>query len=121
MTPDAYRQLRRAPDYRAELDTVALAPGGEVASYAMGWYDAENRVAEFEPVGAAPAFQRRGLGLAAVCEGLRRVQSLGAQEAIVYAEIDNPAAQALYRSAGFRPINRIGAFRRSLSGPSGAR
>lgn len=117
MTPGAYRQLRRAPDYRAERDVVTLAPGGDVASYIMGWYDAENRVAEFEPVGTAPAFQRRGLGRAAMCEGLRRVQSFGAREAIVYAEIDNPASQALYRSAGFRPTNRIGAYRRPLNGP----
>lgn len=58
---------------------------------------------------------RRGLGRAAMLEGLRRLKALGVREAIVYAEQANPAAQALYRSVGFEPINRIDAYRRLIT------
>lgn len=114
MTTESYAQLRQAPDYRPELDVITLAPDGEVASYVMGWYDEENRVAEFEPVGAAPLYQRRGLGHVVMLEALRRVRALGAREAIVYAEIDNPASQALFRSVGFTLLNRIDTYRKQI-------
>src|SRR5690606_26578570 len=114
MTADAYCQLRGAPAYRPELDVIVIAPAGEVAAFVMGWYDAENHVAEFEPVGTAPDFWRRGRARAAVLEALQRVKALGARETIVYADGANPAAQALYRGVGFHDINRIFAYRKPI-------
>lgn len=94
-----YPNVQRAPLYRRDLDLVAVAADGELASFCTVWFDDVTRCATFEPVGTAPAHQRRGLASAVMCEGMRRAKRLGANLAAVgsYSE----AAGALYASLGF--------------------
>jgi mycothiol synthase len=94
-----YRNIQRAPLYRRDLDMVAVAADGEIATFCTIWFDDVTRSAYIEPVGTMPAHQRRGLGKAVMYEGLRRLARLGATLALVgsYA----PAAHALYASVGF--------------------
>jgi mycothiol synthase len=94
-----YHNIQRAPLYRRDLDLVAVAPGGEFASFCTVWFDDVTRTGAFEPVGAAPEHQRRGLGRAVMCEGLRRLERLGATMA--YVASYEPPAHALYASVGF--------------------
>jgi len=94
-----YHNIQRGPLYRRDLDIVAVAPGGEFASFCTAWYDYVTRSAYFEPVGTAPAHQRRGLGKAVVCAALHRLKCLGATVAFVGGY--SPAANALYASLGF--------------------
>ncbi|MCK4413738.1 MAG: GNAT family N-acetyltransferase [Candidatus Eisenbacteria sp.] len=96
---DWYANVQRAPLYRRDLDLVAVAPTGEFASFCTIWFDDCTRSGAFEPVGTAPAHQQRGLGKALMCEGLRRLQGLGATLAFVGSF--SPAAHALYAAAGF--------------------
>jgi len=84
---------------RRDLDIVAVAPKGEFASFCTIWFDDVTRTAAFEPVGTAPAHQKRGLGKAVMCEGLRRLQRLGAT--LAYVGSYTPGAHALYESVGF--------------------
>lgn len=93
------RNIQRAPLYRPELDIVAIASTGEFASFCTVWFDEETGTAYFEPVGTVPMHQRRGLGKAVMCEGLRRLKALGATTA--YVSSYSPEAHALYSSAGF--------------------
>jgi ribosomal protein S18 acetylase RimI-like enzyme len=95
-----YLNIQRAPLYRRDLDVVAIAPGGEVASFCTIWFDDVTRTAYFEPVGTASAHQRRGLARAVMCEGLRRLKRVGGTRAFVGSYV--PAAHALYASVGFR-------------------
>lgn len=115
MTGDAYRQVMQAPGYTPDLDVIAVAPGERVAAFALGWYDAHNRVGELEPVGTHADFRGRGLAKAVVGEALRRFQARDAQHVIVYVESDNHAAQALYRAAGFQQRNTIRPYVRSIA------
>lgn len=94
-----YHNIQRMPLYRRDLDIVADAGHGELAAFCTVWYDDATRSAYFEPVGTAPAHQRRGLGKAVLFEGLRRLQRMGATLAYVCGFSD--AANALYASAGF--------------------
>ena len=94
-----YPNVQRAPLYRRDLDIVAVAPSGEHAAFCTVWFDDVNRIGVFEPVGTAPAHQRRGLGKAVMCEGLRRLQRLGATEATVGSY--SAEAGALYAAVGF--------------------
>jgi mycothiol synthase len=99
-----YYNVQRAPFYRRDLDLVAVAPDGEFAAFCTVWFDDVNRTGAFEPVGTAPAHQRRGLGKSLMCAGLRQLQRSGARMAYVgsYSE----GAHALYASAGFTEYER---------------
>jgi len=96
---DLYGKLQAAPGYRLDLDMVAIAPDGTFASCCIVWWDEENRQGTFEPVGTHRSYQRRGLGAAVMCEGLRRLRDLGATTAWVGAW--TPPGIALYKSIGF--------------------
>jgi mycothiol synthase len=91
-----YLNIQRCPLYRRDLDIVAVAPGDEIAAFVTLWYDDVTRSAYLEPVGTVPEHQRRGLARAAITEGLRRLQRLGATRAFVGGY--EPGANALYAS-----------------------
>lgn len=112
VSAEVYRRLMAAPRYRADLDVVVVAPGGDFAAMALGWLDDRNRVGELEPVGTAPAHRRRGLARAAVLAALRRMQEAGATAAVVYALEEDEASVDLYQSAGFSVIDRSRGFTR---------
>lgn len=108
LTEEGYRKVTSAWPYRADLDCVVEASDGTFAAYVLCWFDEENGVGEFEPVGTHPDYRRRGLG-AAVCRyGLRRLQEEGARSAIVYGggRDEDRRSRALYESIGFRRHSR---------------
>jgi GNAT superfamily N-acetyltransferase len=113
-----YRSIQNAPLYRRDLDLVAIAPDGAVAGFATVWFDDVARVGAFEPVGTPPAYRRRGLGTALMCEGLRRLKRLGANLALVgsYAA----EAGALYESVGFTAYDLLMPWAKDLPGPQSA-
>jgi len=94
--PTWYRNIQTAPLYRRDLDIVAIAPDGAIASFTTIWFDDVTRSAYFEPVATVPAHQRRGLGKAVLTEGLRRLQRMGATLAFVGGH--SSEANRLYRS-----------------------
>lgn len=91
---------QRAPSFRRELDSVAVAPDGTFAAYVGIPYDEANRLGIFEPVCTHPNHVRRGLASALMTEGLLRLWEMGAVEAIVGTG-DMEAANGLYTSMGF--------------------
>ncbi|MCL5999234.1 MAG: GNAT family N-acetyltransferase [Chloroflexi bacterium] len=93
-----YHNIQRMPLYRRDLDIVAVAPGGEIAAFCTFWYDDVTRSAYIEPVATVTEHQRRGLGKAVICEGLRRLQRMGGTIAFVGGY--SAAARALYSSVG---------------------
>lgn len=117
-TRDGYDRLRTQPVYRSDLDLVAVTPEGEMAAYAIVWWDAATRTGEFEPVGADERFRRQGYGTAVMREGLRRLQALGAERAIVLSAggATGAPANALYASTGFRPVFTLAEWKKSLPG-----
>lgn len=114
MTEAKHRAVTAAPTYRAELDLMTVAPDGRVAAYCLAWFDAANRIGVFEPVGADPEFQRRGLGRAVMAEGLRRLRALGARVAYVGTNGDNVAANRLYEAVGFRVVDEEHAWTKTF-------
>jgi ribosomal protein S18 acetylase RimI-like enzyme len=115
MTGERYRHfMTTAPLYDPELDITTMGPDGRFASFAMGWIDAPNKLSQFEPVGTRHEWHRRGLGRAALHEGLRRLKARGVETALVETEADDEGNIAFYQDAGFKISNRLLAYEREI-------
>jgi mycothiol synthase len=91
-----YHNIQRCPLYRRDLDMLAAADDGTIASFATFWYDDATRTAMIEPVATVPEHLRRGLARAVITEGLRRARQMGAVRASVSGMEAGP--DALYAS-----------------------
>jgi ribosomal protein S18 acetylase RimI-like enzyme len=94
--PGWYHDIQSAPLYRRDLDLVAVAADGSIASFCTIWFDDVCRTAYFEPVATVPAHRRHSLGKALLTEGLHRLRRMGCQVAFVGGSSE--AANALYSS-----------------------
>ncbi len=92
-----YKQ-QSVPNFRKDLNIIIEAPDGNFVAYAGTWFEATNKYAYVEPVCTDPDYRRRGLGTAAVLEGVRRCGELGTKAAYV------GSAQPFYLSMGFKRI-----------------
>ena len=107
MTAPWREQTIGTPLHQPDLDLVAVAPDGTLAGFCVGWHDPARGLAQLEPVGVHPRYQRRGLSRALIAEMLRRFKGRGADVAVVETELDLTAAQAAYDAAGFRQAHTI--------------
>ncbi len=104
-TADVWRLFAaRLPNYRPELDLVAIAPDGSGACAITCWLDERSHRAEIEAVATIPSMRQMGIGKAVITEGLRRLHGAGATEVALYTNIGNVASLALYRSCGFEVV-----------------
>ncbi|MBN1410972.1 MAG: GNAT family N-acetyltransferase [Spirochaetales bacterium] len=108
-TERAYTSLRKAPDYRPELDVSVLDNRGEIAAFATVWFDDINALAILEPVGTIPMYRKRGLGRAVIYEGINRAMNLGAERIIVGSD------QPFYKAIGFQVEFRKEIWQKRLS------
>jgi ribosomal protein S18 acetylase RimI-like enzyme len=105
VSADDYAHLMQLPGYQRDLDVVTVTPEGIIAAYVNGWIDPVNRIGDFGPVGALPAYRRQGFTRAALLEGLRHMQQYGMGRACVSTGISNTPAIRLYESVGFKVVN----------------
>ena len=92
------KKMQSGPNFRKELTIVIEAPSGDFVSFCGTWYEPTRQIAYVEPVATDPEFRGRGLGKAAVLEGLRRCGALGAKVAFVGSD------QKFYQAIGFNKI-----------------
>ena len=110
VTEQSFLNVMRSNTYRPELDMVVEAPDGTFAGFCLCWFDEENRVGEFEPVGTHPSYQRRGLARAVCLAALRQLRALRGDAAIVLQTGRDEAAERLYTALGFREVTKIWRF-----------
>jgi mycothiol synthase len=111
---EKYREIMGLPQYRPELDLVAVAPDGTLAAFCSCWLDEKNWLGEFEPVGTHPVYRQRGLGRAIVLEGLRRLKAVGAETAFVFCHRGSEPALRLYQQCGMSIRRRDMSYSKSL-------
>jgi GNAT superfamily N-acetyltransferase len=93
-------RFRQCSLYDPALDLAVEAADGDVAGYALFWFDPVTEVGLVEPMRVEDAYQRRGLARAMLTEGLDRLARRGARRLKV--GFATAAARSLYLSAGFR-------------------
>ncbi len=96
---DTYAGAFERPNVDLDLKIAVVASGGDFVSFCGMWHDPHSQSALVEPVATDPAYRNRGLGRAAVLEGLRRCARRGARRAFV------GSSQAFYYAIGFRPYS----------------
>ena len=106
VSDDDYARLMRLPGYNRDLDVVTVTPDEVIAAYVNGWIDPVNRIGDFGPVGALPAYRRKGLTRAALLEGLRRMKARGMDRVCISTRVSNRPALQLYESIGFKIGNQ---------------
>ena len=93
-------RLRECSLYDPALDLAVEAAEGQVAGYALFWFDPVTAVGIVEPMRVEDAYQRRGLARAMLTAGLDRLAQRGARRLKVGYATD--VARRLYVGAGFR-------------------
>jgi ribosomal-protein-alanine N-acetyltransferase len=115
---ESFRTLLATPGMWAVLafpDDAAAAPSG----FAVARSVADE--AEIVSIGVMPHARRQGVGAALLADTLARAAAQGAASVFLEVAEDNPAARALYVSAGFEKVGRRpGYYRRKTSGPVAA-
>ncbi len=114
--PGEYLDVMRTPGFHIDRELVVVAPGGRFAAFLIYWTDPVSKSGLFEPVGCHQDFQRQGLARALMYEGMRRMIAQGMTTAVVKHQPaqQNPAAAALYRSAGFSLRYTITDYRKQI-------
>ena len=101
------------PDYRPELDLIAVAPDGTFAAFCVCNSNQEANAksgrseGEVGIVGTRPQFRNRGLGRAMTLAGMQRLKAQGIETAWLRTGSWNISAQRVFASVGFRITYRI--------------
>ena len=115
MTVEWRSRTLHHPDYKPELDIVIESPDKRLAAFCICWLDEQSMKGQVEPLGTHKDFRHFGLGQVALAEGLRRLQSLGAQNVLVETDNYRDAAFNLYRSFGFEVIQDVFVYRKDYA------
>ncbi len=100
------------PDYVSDLDIVVESPSGDLAAFCICWFDKNSMTGHVEPLGSHKDFRQYALGRVALSEGLRRLQSLGAQNILVETDNYRNTAFRLYESFDFQTIRDVHVYRK---------
>lgn len=95
--------------YDPALDLAVEAADGQVAGYALFWFDPVTEVGLVEPMRVEDAYQRRGLARAMLTAGVDRLAARGASRMKVGYATD--VARRLYCGAGFRVTSTDRSYR----------
>ncbi|MEB3359670.1 MAG: GNAT family N-acetyltransferase [Synechococcales bacterium] len=121
LTVEEYLHDLTDPDYRPELDLVAIAPDGTLAAFCYSSIDSAfnqqkgRREGWIAVLGTRRGFRRQGLGRAMLLSGLHRLKAAGMDTAKLGVDTQNPnCARSLYESVGFQLLYTNLAFAKSL-------
>jgi mycothiol synthase len=97
------------PNYRPELDLIAVAPDGMFAAFCYCEISPEENARKgrhegwITSLGTRRGFRRMGLGRAMLLSGMQRLQAAGVEIAKLGVDAENPSgALRLYESVGFQ-------------------
>ncbi|MGB7859916.1 MAG: N-acetyltransferase [Acidimicrobiia bacterium] len=110
MEPDVhlerYLRFMRSPVYVPERDLVAVSPEGMIAAFMVWWADDDTGIAQIEPFGTHPDFQRLGIGRALIYFGLGRMREAGMTATRVCTNEPRDAVH-FYEDVGFDDVGRL--------------
>ena len=112
-TVEAFSSIRRAPSNIDELHLDVVNEKNEIAAFCSVWLDRENNVAEFEPVGTVPQFQKKGLGAALLANACNRLREMGCPRVKVESWSELLGANKLYNACGLIEKDRLYSWKKT--------
>lgn len=110
-TVEKFKHGLTQPNYRPELDLIAIAPDGTFAAFCdCGIFPEENQRSGRNEgwifsLGTRRGFRKQGVGRAMLLVGMQRLKTAGVETARLSVDADNPnGAGGLYESVGFRKL-----------------
>jgi ribosomal protein S18 acetylase RimI-like enzyme len=104
---EAFAYVMQAPSAVHDLHLNVMSEQGELAAFCSVWIDRQNHLAEFEPVGTLPAFQKRGLASALLADASNRLRAMGCPQVTVFSWSESVGANKLYEAAGLQVQDRV--------------
>lgn len=98
---EAYRQMRTAAGYLADLDLAAFNANNVMVGYTTLWFDPASQSGCIEPLNVHPSAHRQGVGRMLLQEGLYRLQSYGATSVRVCPSAASEQSRRFYSSLSF--------------------
>lgn len=105
-TVSDYQRLAGQAFYKRELDLAYLSPSGELAAYAVCWFDPLSKTAIIEPLYTVEKYRRNKLALSLILEQIQRLKNMGATALYVGTPEGNGDAVNFYEKIGFQRIAR---------------
>ena len=112
-TPEAFASILRAPSNVHELHLNVVNAQNQIAAFCSVWLDRENHVAEFEPVGTVPQFQKQGLGAALLAYACNRLREMGCPKVHVESWSESVGANKLYSGCGLIERDRLYSWKKN--------
>lgn len=118
MTVDWRARVLQHPLYHPDLDLVAVDRDGMLAAFCICWLahlPGGETIGQIEPLGSSAKHRHLGLGRLVLAEGLRRLQTLGAQRMLVETDHERNTALRLYEAMGFAVREQILVYRKNYA------
>jgi GNAT superfamily N-acetyltransferase len=106
-TPEAFASIQQAPSNVHELHLNVVNDQNQIAAFCSVWLDRENNIAEFEPVGTVPQFQKQGLGAALLAYACNRLRAMNCPKVKVESWSESVGANKLYSACGLLEFDRL--------------
>lgn len=110
-TVEKFKYALSDPNYKPELDLIAVAPDGTFAAFCKGYIDLEHNARKqsnegwIGVLGTRRGFRRMGLARAMLLAGMRQIEAAGMDTVKLGVDAENPSgAGRLYESVGFRKL-----------------
>ncbi len=113
-TPEAFASIQQAPSNVHELHLNVVNDQNQIAAFCSVWLDHENNIAEFEPVGTVPQFQKQGLGAALLAYACNRLREANCPKAKVESWSESVGANKLYSACGLLEYDRLYSWKKNM-------
>ena len=110
-THEAFASIQKAPSNVHDLHLNVVNEQNQIAAFCSVWLDCENNIAEFEPVGTVPQFQKQGLAAALMAYACNRLREMNCPQADVESWSESVGANKLYSAGGFMEQDRLYSWR----------
>ena len=106
-TPEVFASIQQSPSNVRGLHLDVVNDQDQIAAFCSVWLDRENNIAELEPVGTVPQFQKQGLGAALLAQACNCLREMDCPKVKVESWSESIGTNKLYSACGLMEQDRF--------------